>query len=293
MIILFGMVIFGGLLVLKEVKAGTATPSVTVGNANPSIGTITLNGGNAITIANQSYVAVVATATLTDTNGYQDLRYATASLYHNASTCGATNQHVSWCYYASGSPACATSSCASNDCLLTCTFNVWFIAIPTDIGAYSANTWKVEIKATDASLGSTTGSTTQELNAAAYIPDAISDINYGTIAPNGTSSEQNTKATNTGNYFVDVQLSGVAMTSGANSIAVGQQKYSSSSNMGDWVGTALTDSPVTMDIILPRGTATTVPDSVEDIYWMIKIPSGQQPGTYSGTNTFTAILGTD
>ena len=285
---LFGLVILGGLIILKEVRADTATPTVIVGNAAPSLGTVTLNGGASISVAEQSYATVIAVASVTDSNGYSDLKYSTATLYHSATTCGPSRQDANWCYYASGTPSCATSSCSGNSCHLTCTFTVWFVAIPTDASSsYAANNWKVEIKATDNSNGSTTGSSTQELTTTSFVLFTPS-WNYGTIAPVATSSEINTKATNTGNHYIDIELSGGNMTSTAlDEIEPGQQKYSTNSDMDDWVGTALTTSPASFDIVCPKGTATTVPNSADDVYWMIKIPDAQPPGTYNGTDSIT------
>jgi hypothetical protein len=299
MAFLFAMVFFGGAMIFKEVMADTnyGIPSVTVGNAVPSFGSVVFNGGASgatpITVAELSYVSVVASSTVTDTNGYNDIKGASSTLYNSATTCGSTNKDNSfWCYYiaTTTSPGCATSSCSGNSCVLTCTFSVWFPAIPTDASSspYAANFWRVDMTAVDGS--SATGSTyaTNELSVASYA-QFTSSWTYlcggGNCSPDQTSTQAYTNATNTGNYQINLEMSGVNMESGVNTIPVGQQKYATS-NMYDWnTGTVLTTTPTRWQIYIARPQATTTANSTATVNWQIKIPSGQVPGTYSGTNT--------
>ncbi|MCX6764528.1 MAG: hypothetical protein NTU58_02360 [Candidatus Nealsonbacteria bacterium] len=283
------LVLCGAGLVLKEIMADTAQPSVTVGNSAPTIGTVILNTSTAITINENTYVTVSGTTTFTDNNGYADVTSATSTLFlNNTTTCGSGSTNPNWCYYIS---SCATSSCAGLSCTLTCSANVWFVAEPsTASSSYSTKAWQMDITIQDSGGNATTGSSSQELNVASYMSVGTS-TEYGTVNPGATSSNITTDATNTGNYHINAELSGVNMqTGGATaSIAVGQQKYSTGT-IGDWSadGTALTIGATIFDLVLPKPTVTTS-NSTDIIYWVINISTSTLPGVYNGTNTFNPI----
>jgi hypothetical protein len=303
MAFLFAMVFFAGFIVLKEALADTTyiLPEVTVLNVAPSLGSITFNlgpsGANPIAITENSLVAIMATTVITDTNGYNDIKYATASLYHSATTCGANNfDNSNWCYYnASNSSECFTSSCSGSSCDLSCRFGVWFTAIPTDASSspYAANFWRVDIKVMDGSNASGTGYATNELSVAAYAAFTSSWsylCNGGICNRDQTSSQATTTATNTGNYQINLELSGTIMeAAGGLTMDSRQQKYATETNMGDWAtGTQLRQTPTRFQMYIEKPTATTS-NSQGNVYWQIKIPSGQDSGSYSGTNTISAV----
>ena len=273
---------FGVGIVLKEIVADTVQPSVTVGNVAPTVGAVILNGGIDITTIENNTISISGTTTVSDSNGYSDITSVTSTLYLNNTTCSSALDDPNWCYYIS---SCATSNCLEKNCDVTCTANVWFIAEPSDASSsYPTKAWEMDITAVDSGSNTSTGTTSQELNTL-YALNIASSISYGTLSPGATSTEQDTNATNTGNYQIDPMISGEDMSDGSgHSIAVGQQKYSSSSNMGDWVGTVLTTTATSYNLDLPKPTATTS-NSTDDLYWMIKIPDPQYPATYNGTTT--------
>lgn len=284
------LIVFGVSVVLEEILADTNVPSVTVGNSSPTLGTVILNGGNAITVTENNYITISGTTTVSDDNGYADIISATSVLFLNNTTtgCSSGGSDPNWCYYVS---SCATSSCSELICILTCSANVWFVAEPsTASSTYPTKAWQMNVTVLDSGSNATTGTTSQELNITTAL-DFSTGTNYSTVNPGATSSNITTNATNTGNYHVDVQFSGVDMqTGGATaSIDVGQQKYSSST-MSDWTteGVALSGSPTTYDLTLPKPTATTS-NSTDDVYWVISIPTSTSPGIYTGTNTADAI----
>jgi hypothetical protein len=298
MFVLFGMVIFGGCLVLKEVLADTnyGVPSVTVGNAAPTVGEIILNSGSAITVTESSYVNVSCNATFTDTNGYTDLKWATATLRNNATTCGASNEAPAWCYYGSTTNGrCATSSCTGNTCAFSCTWPVWFNAVPASTSAsstpYQNNVWQCDIRATDQNSGSSTATTGQPLNiltAVTFTSSWTYLCSGGACAINQTSSQATTTATNTGNYHARISLYGVDMASNTSnaSITVTAQKWATATTMGDWAtGEVLQTIASTSRQWIGRSGATTTPTEGMNFYWQIKIPNGSLPSVYYGTNT--------
>ncbi len=279
------MTVFAGGMIFKETEAATIAPSVTVGNVVPTVGAVTLNGSAAITVVGNTSTTVVGTVTITDTNGWADISSATATLYRiGATTCttGATADR--WCY----APACTLLNVTtSNSRNASCTTNIWFLAEPTSgTSSYDVAGWEMDIMAKDAANATGFASTVQELGSIYYI-DASNTISYGTVALGATSTDDKlTTIYNQGNVPFDPYLSGVDMASSSVTMAVGQQKYSSST-LGNWVGTALTGTPTGYNITLATPTVTTT-DSKDDVYWMIQIPAAQLAGTYTGTNTVAA-----
>ena len=194
-------------------------------------------------------------------------------------------RNPNWCYYTGN---CTVDSTTSGSINYTCSAEVWFVAEPTLGTSSQPGEWQIDIKAVDASNASDTGTTSQDLNTLYYL-DVSSSIDYSLVALSGTSSEQEINATNAGNAPIDLELSGEDMDDGAgHTISVIQQKYSSNSSMGDWQGTHLTTIEMYYDLNLPKPTETTTVNSTSALYWMMKIPSVQYSGTYTGTNTITA-----
>jgi len=288
------MIVCGAGMVLKEAIAASITPSVTVGNSAPSVGTVILNSNAAITVVENTSTLISGTTTITDDNGYGDITSVTSTLFlNNTSTaCGSVAaSNPNWCYYISNGTAngtCVTSSCTGLNCVVTCSAYVWFLAEPTTpTTSYSGKQWQMSITAKDA-YGSTSvsGTTGQALNTL-YSFDLGSTIAYGTVAVGATSNQQTVNATNTGNFAIDFQMSGVNMTSTANTIAVGQQHYSSTTGFQYASGITLTTSAVSFNVDMQKSTATSTPTG-ELVYWMIQIPTSTTYGTYTGTNTTVA-----
>jgi len=282
------VIVFGVGVVLKEIVADSVQPSVNVGNIAPSVGAVTLNASADLTIIGNSTHTIVGTTTITDSNGWDDITSVTSTLFNNNTTsCNTASNNALWCYGESWI-TCATTSCDGSSCDASCTVDIWFIAEPTDASSsYASYAWQMDITAGDSGSNADTGSSSEELLSGTYflIDDSIS---YGTVNPAATSTDQTLNATNTCNSSVNIDLSGVDMEDGAShTIAVEQQKYALSS-LGDWVGTVLTITATELDVALSHPTATTSA-SVDDVYWMIKIPDPQYPGSYRGTNTADVV----
>jgi hypothetical protein len=269
---------------VPKIKADTVTPTVTVGNAAPTVSNVNLTP-DPIVLTENTTTTVTCTATLTDTNGGDDITSATATIYRSGvgSSCTADDNN---CYKVS---SCTLGTPVGDDVDATCTVDIWFHADPTDSGTYSTETWQCEVTAIDSqgATGSATDSTPPELNTLNAIIVTAS-INYGTLLPGATSSvSEITTATTTGNAAVDVQLSGTDMVSGADSIPVSQQEYATSS-VAYGSGTDLTSTPTALELESLKPT-THPSDQADDIYWRIGIPDGQPAGTYTGTTTVDAI----
>ena len=204
------IVTFGSGIALKEVLADTATSKLSVNNNTPSVGTVTLNGGNDINLIESVTTTVQATTTVTDVDGYSDIASVTGKIFRSGagSSCSSNDNN---CY---SNSACATSSCSGNSCTVTCSYDVWFIADPTDAGTYSSQYWEAYIKAIDASNASSSATSSGvEMNTLRALNLYASAINYGSLAKGSSTITLNQAQTtiDTGNEAIDVNLSGTRM----------------------------------------------------------------------------------
>ncbi|HEY4515185.1 MAG TPA: hypothetical protein VJJ22_03460 [Candidatus Paceibacterota bacterium] len=293
------------------VRADTASTDVTVGNASPGTPTVNFNGGSAITLTEATYKYATATITVSDNNG-----------------CSTINAVEARAFLASTSPADAGNACAANDnscyisasstiasptlggCYATttgntctggsdtsveydCGFKFWYIAEGTDSGApvWASSIWTVSATTSDGLATSTATNSGQlvEINTLAAL-DVTGTLSYSTLSPgsNTGSTNSTTTATTTGNIAIDAQISGTDMTSAPYTIANTQQKYDTAPCAYGSCTYTLDGTPTTREFASTEPTSTTTPKT-QAVSWGIAIPGGQANGTYTGTNTFTAV----
>ena len=217
-------------------------------------------------------------------------------------------------------PAAVTHDCAANEnncyihsiCNLTgvtgtdnalgadCQVTVWFNA--------DASNWDVQAEATDGTGNTDFADAGVSLTNPSLqgIDVTEGSISYGTIVIGGTSSGQETSMGNVGNETLDVYVSGTAMTAGSYTIPAAQQKWHHSSSTFDWDATATPDIGPFALVTLPSGTEDSggclnknilvrtvhgTPDTNQSIFWKLRIPTGQQAGSYTGQNTFSTTSG--
>jgi hypothetical protein len=128
-----------------------------------------------------------------------------------------------------------------------------------------------------------------ELNSL-YALNVTGSIAYGSVAANADTGSTNQVATttNTGNYKIDVEFSGTNMTLGANTIAASQQRYGTSTASYASLTFALSTTATQRDMNIAKATASSTP-AASSTFWGIAVPNGQLAGSYTGTNTFTAV----
>ncbi len=271
-----------------QADSDTLNPSA---NTAPTVSNVQLNGQSNINLTESTTISISATADISDTYGCSTISSVTAKIYRSgvsgAEACTANDNN---CYSVA---SCTQNTCVGNDATYTCTANMQFFADPTDTGTPWANEyWKVYIEATD--TGALVGSA-YNTNGAPEVNSLLAlsvtpTISYGNFDPGSSSTtlDQQTVVTSTGNISLDVNLYGVAMTSGGNSIAVGQQRYSLIASTVYASGTQLLVTPgVNVDTNICKNLSTT--KETKDIWWGIAIPDPQETGTYSGSNTFSAV----
>ncbi len=280
----------------NEITPGTFTTlgTETGSNAAPTVSTVSLNAGSSINLTEGTTTTVNLTATVTDTNTYSDITNVTGKMYRSgiagAETCTLDNNN---CYQ---NASCSLSGCSGNSCTATCAFSVQFHAEPTDAGTYSGQYWLGWVQATDAA--SATGT--------AFSPNNLTEMNtlrglsitgtiaYGSLFPGDSSpSNQSITIKNTGNVSIDNEVSGTALTCttpttcGSSTVPIGNQQYKLTT-FTYGTGTALTGSAVSLNISIAKPTAA--PSNTSSIiYWSLSLPSVINAGTYSASNTITAV----
>lgn len=297
-------VLVAGLLLVRElptvVSADTATTTVTVTNATPVVSAVSLNSGSNITLTENTSVAVTGTMTVTDANGCSELTGTTATL-HRSGVNSSCSQNDNNCYTAVCTQVGSGNTCTGGldtSVDYQCSFTVWYIADPTDAGSVNAGEiWTLSATSTDGVASGTatnTGETVDILTLLAL--NVTSSIAYGSHSPSTDTGATNQTAavTNTGNAAQDDELSGDAMctdypTCSGSTLAVNNQKYSLADVTYASLTGTLSGTPTSVQTNLAKPTATTTPQTV-NTFWGIAIPSGQNTGSYTGKNTFTAIV---
>ena len=256
----------------------------------PSISNWEFTDGSIVLIEGDT-VAVMATGTVTDLNGYGDILFATSTVYRSgvSASCTADDNN---CYKLTY-PACALDydTCTANSCTIVCTADIQFFAEATDeFSSYSGEEWLSELYVVDTG-GSVATATAPgiELGTMYALSLTTSDIDYGAwgLGENTGSINATSTLRNTGNMPIDVQLEGTDLTSGPSAIPVGNQKFATStftySACSICVALASTTSTVELDLPKPTSTAPIT----DDLYWGIMIPTtGVAASDHAGQTTF-------
>ena len=279
--------------------ASNASTTVVVGNNAPSVTSVVLNGGSAITLTANTTTNVNVTVTISDNNGCSDITSGTTTVMMYRTSFGSsscmTGANNLYCYLATSftnSSTCGPSISVN----ATTTFAVYYFAQATDgSSAFSSSDWTATVVFKDlAQSTGTADSTGRELNTLTALDVTTSSINYGTLSASSTTGGVNqvTTSTNAGNSSTTLRLSAIAtLTSGANSIATTSQRYSTSSFTFAGTSTALQQTATDVP-----GSFLTAPTSTTNVlrpyFWGLEVPAGTATGTYNGTTLFTAVFAT-
>jgi len=212
-------------------------------------------------------------------------------------------------------PAAATStwawnlSCSQNagtcngegdsDAAWTCTFPLWYVASPTDVGTpWTANNWLASVRAYDKLASSSTlveTDTPREMTSFLAYSVATTSIAYGALEPGqwNTTLDQQSDMSAVGNVGLNQTLYGNAMCiaypacSGlpADTIPVTEQHYATSSVVYASGVSLQLDPGADLAIKIQKTTATASPQ-LKYTYWGINIPiSITASGNYIGQNS--------
>ncbi len=297
------IVIIGGALAISILffslaYADSSTTSVTVVNAAPSVTAVAITPST-ITLTENATTSITVTATITDGNGCEDVFSSGTkqfTLYRSGvgASCSQDNNN---CYVSSTftvvevGNTCSGGVDTSGD--IVGTTSIWYFAEATDASSsFPSENWEASVKATDFSSASSTATSSAELNSL-YALNVTGAISYGSVAAGADtgSTNQTATTTNTGNFKIDLEISGTDMTGGG-TIVASQQKYGSSSVTYASLSYNLSTSATARDWDIGKATASSTP-AASSTFWGIAIPTGQTAASYSGTNTFTAIFSSD
>ena len=279
----------------------------TINNVAPTVSAVTINGGSAIDLVESSTKSVTLTATVSDNNscsgeistvyGYV---YRSGITYAGCDTAGEANNNNCYpeisCSLVGGT--CSGTTDASAD--YTCTVNLQYYADPTDVNTlYPTENWLNTVKAIDnnSASGNTTVGAGVEVNSLTAF-DITSSLAFGNLGAGQSNDplDKTVTTTATGNVGLDQEHSGSAnmctdypACSGGTPIGVAYQKYSLASSTAYTSATALSTTPSEVELNVPKPISTT--PVTKNTWWGILIPTGTQPGTYSGVNTITAVKG--
>jgi hypothetical protein len=296
------IVLLGGFAVLRTVFAAgassTVATTVNVGAATPQITNVKLNGGSSITLTPNATTAIQISYTLTHNNGcsFLNTNTMTSTAWRSGqfSSCGANpTTNPLFCYLYSSR---ATSSCQSSVTIYaTDTIVVYYFAQSTgnSSSSFPSEGWGAFVQVSDTN-GATSSATSSyvNVNVLTAINVTTSSINYGSASPSSTvngSAATAATSTNAGNSSTTLQLYALStLTSGSNSIATSNQRYSTSTFIYPGTSTALTASAVTVPgFFLTSPTSTSFVQQA--VFWGLQVDAGTPTGTYSGTNVFQSL----
>lgn len=251
------------------------------GSTRPMITSVSLNGGNPISLfEGNMYNNVSCAVELFDYQGCGNVTSVSAKLYRTGvgSSCTADLNNC----YLEASATCTEvyGQCAGGadmDDVYQCNFgSVAFFAEPTDTGSiYATDDWTCEAYAAD-SVGAGDPETDVE---------ELSSLNGVEISGNlmfpQLDQGQNTGASpllttieNTGNIATDIEVSGNDWMCGmSGTLPVGNLKYSITTFDYNTDGSALTSTPYRLEFDMPKPTVSRYEDPVTaDLYWGIAAP---------------------
>jgi len=298
--------------------SGTAD-SYVINNVAPEISNVTLydtdgSGDLTLTVEENVTPGFTVKATISDDNGClngkdePEIDMTSGGIIVYRSGIGATGcdgagennpnncytPYDGWTSYVCVEDAGSCTGVSDTDITVTCTFSFQYHADPTVASStYADETWKASMQFSDddaAASNLTETASGVEMGMFTAYDFVSSTISYGSLIPGGDSSVATTTIEATGNVGLDANISGTAMTSGGNNISVGQQKYSLSSETWDLADFVLSGTATERELNVLKTTTTATPAS-KIIYWILRIPSIQASGSYSGTNTVAGITG--
>jgi hypothetical protein len=252
--------------------------SVAIGNSPPVVGTVTSSDDFAPPTCGN--VTAWCNATITDANGYNDIKIANATLWDPASTTidgsdDNSTHYVTRCFLNGGSGSAINANCS---------FAIVYHANPAE--------WTCRIYANDTSSNVHNNSKTDVTIITLRALDANNTISFGTLSP-GTSStaDANNTILNCGNVPTDLNLSGTDLTNATASvtnISVGNVKYNITTPDQQYT-TSMTSLSATSTYTNFTLTKRTSGLSLNNTYWKIGIPASIENLVFTGTITFTAV----
>jgi hypothetical protein len=257
----------------------------------PVISDWKLNNDEPILLMEGDTTTVYATGTVSDLNGWEDILYATSTIYRSGVSEWCTS-NLNNCYHLN-SLECPLQGCSGTSCTIECAVEIQYFAEPTDIGTYSGEHWEASLFVVDGTnnVATTVSPVPVDLFTLWGLAPKTGLISYGTlgVGEDTGSTTASTTFQNTGNAGIDITVAGSDMTAPGSSIPAANQKYATSTfaYASCVICSALSGfaSPIEVDLPKPTSTSTPVTD---DLYWGIYVPTGTGGQTHYGQITFYA-----
>jgi len=307
-LILFLVVLLIGFnAITSKIKAAdTSNTSVVVGNAAPTVSSVSFADGDDFSLTEGTTKTITVRALVTDTNGCADIWNGSVKAYmYQETQTVSCSADLDDCYLIA---SCSTDATRNNctegtdpDVIMACTANIQYFAVATDnTSSDSADKWSATVTATDeAGDDHSDANTSQTVNIILQRAlEASASINFDAISKGSDTGaipiEMGVR--NTGNSGMDPYIAGTTVLTcvsggcsvGVDTIANANQNYASvSQDYSDPYNVALTGSNVQFNTETPKPDHTTYPID-DQIFWGLGVDGGQQLGTYQGVNTFTA-----
>ncbi len=268
-------------------------PRIFISPPVPSVTSVNLNGGSAITLLPNTTTTIYVNFTVTDASGCSDVFTSgnvTTTIYRSGvlGTCSLDDLN---CYRVTTSTHNCSGGSTANG---TSTFDVYYFAQATDgTSAFPSQYWEALVEARDGSNNTTTATSTGvDVNGLLAIELVTSTINYGSLNPTSTMGAVNRliPIRNVGNSSNTIQVYGSALKKGSNSIATSSQHYASSSfvfggNEGQISNTATTISGLT---VLPH---TSVLNTIGSWSGVTALPSTLLYHAVAGFGDYIYLVG--
>ena len=283
-----------------------STQSYTVNDVVPTIsGTPSLNGGAAMDLTNElSTTDIYFTGLVSDDNGCDDITASTTadiwlhSIGHTAcDSAGESNGNTCYprlvCAYDAAVEECIDADDKTGG--YKCTIPFQYYANPTDSGTpWSGIGWTGTLVPADGqgiNEGGAGNSATTTMNSflALSMESGYNAIAYGSMSIN-THTEtllEKVRVQAAGNCALNANMSGTSMTGTGDPITAANQRYAASAvSWASGIELSGVAAPFALGVCKSGYTGT---PEYKPIYWGINIPAGQLPGSYTGTNTVSAV----
>ncbi len=281
------------------VKSDTVTMQVSLSNAAPLVGAISCTPSSLTPSAGVN-TTVFCNATLTDTNGWNDINQSSmnATFYLSATPKDAAddlNIHYSNGSLSSAGTACTFTGGSGNTVEAQCNFTTRYFITP---GTWTVN-FTVNDTAGDMAISNSTSYTVETILGLNIVESLV---NFGSLSLSETSTEKTTTLQNLGNTLIDVNLSmagGILDCpdpySDLDIDGTDGIRYNLTTSFTFTQGIALTDTatPYTeFDANYYNATGTADGTTSKDLYWLLRVPASGVGGTCTGTTTIVATTST-
>jgi hypothetical protein len=272
-------------------KNVTVQTHVNITNSKPEILNVTvyeaLNfSARNITVSAGAIKTIYCNATVRDWNGFNDITFLNASLWHIAtssfSAIDNNNSHYT------NSSCTLNASVSSNEGWYVCSFDVLYYA--------NNGTWNCNVSIVDVSETTNFGNGTT-IFYPVYALNVTDGIDYGNVAVEDYSINATANITNIGNMLINVTVEGYGARRGdglamncslGGNITVSNERFSASET--DWTSKISLSSIAQSLQNLSMSKQTTGTLVTNSTYWQVYVNSTNNPaGNCTGYVIFTAV----